>query len=114
MTCVVDDETVPPLVVRKPRGQKRTARGKSISEGGFKPKRPPNPLAQTQKNKSNSLEGTLLREVDQPVMALRQLRSDGYGYGYGPTSPAPQSMVACATDLIGGALIATGVAMQQK
>jgi hypothetical protein len=115
MTCVVNDDTLAPPQVVQPRGTKRQKRWMSISERGFRKQRPVSDLAQTQKNKSNSLDNALLAEHEKPARALRQVRSNGYGYG-GEKEEEEEgmSMLGSVADLIGSALICTGNAFRAR
>jgi hypothetical protein len=112
MTCVLDDDTLPPPMEPNPRGQKRKSRFKSLMEGGFRKKRPPNPVAQTKKNMNNTMDDALLAEQEKPAIVLRQLRGTGYGFGHG--QPEDMSLLDSVADLIGSALISTGNAFKTR
>jgi hypothetical protein len=116
MTCLEDDDTLPPPMDPNPRGQKRKSRFKSLSEGGFKKTRPKNSVVQTKKNKKDTMDAALLAEKDKPARALRQHRG-GNGYGFGdclPEEPRDKSLLDACTDLLASALISTGNALKQR
>jgi hypothetical protein len=100
MTCVLDDDTLPPPMER------------TRVEGGFKKKRPPNPVAQTKKNMNNTMDDALLAEKEKPAIVLRQLRGTGYSFGHG--QPEDMSLLYSVADLIGSALISTGNAFKTR